>query len=84
MRVTLTLLALAVGLSFTVMSAEAQQRKRGVASARAPSNTGPSYSNPNASSERTRADSRDPSGQYRGYPDWARSALSPQSGPGGR
>ncbi len=84
MRFAIALLAVITGVTMTISVAEAQQRKRSVATYKSTSTAGASYTNPNAAAEKTRADSRDPSGQYRGYPDWARSALSPQSGPSGR
>jgi hypothetical protein len=57
----------AVIVGLTIVSAEAEAKSRQGSS----------------SSERDRAQSRDPSGTFRGYPDWARSALSPRGNGGG-
>lgn len=67
-------IAVAATLVAALGSAEAQQARR---------NSGNSSNASSSSAERERANSRDPSGNYRGYPDWARSAFSPRGTTGG-
>jgi hypothetical protein len=77
MRMILFATAAVLAGALLAGTAEAQSTKKARAAQPKPAAASSSF-------DRVRADSLDPAGDYRGYPDWARAAFGPRRGGGGR
>ena len=81
---TIASLAPIVAIASTAVDAEAARRTRGTQRIEADQNRQDNQSAQRDNSYTARANDRDPGGNYKGYPDWARAALGGSGRSGSR